>query len=141
MTDEPEVLQLPERTPLDAESAAAMAVMEELDKQLLKFPDATVAFDPRPIARAVLDAVDGKYPRIPEWTGDERELGGGRRPGQLDPDPLIRITSPMSDGRVRIEIERDGEPSPDIIVPAGDAEQWLLAGLAAVRAAREIESS
>lgn len=140
MTDEPEVLQLPERPALDAESAAALAVSLELDSQLQRFPDATVAFEPKAIARAALDAVEGEYPRIPAWTGDERELGGGRRPDQSTPDPLLRITSPTSDGRVRIEVETDDGPLPDIHVPAADAEQWLLAGLAAVRAAREIES-
>lgn len=132
---EPEALELPEQPVLDVESAATLAVMNELDRQMLDSP-MPLALDVKAIARAVLDGIGDDHPRIPKWTGDPRELGGGSRPGQLRPDPVLRIVSGHGD-RVRIEVQGD---DPDVTraipAPADDAEAWFLAGLAACREAK-----
>lgn len=147
MTDQQtdDVYALPDRPTLDAESAAAYAVMTELDRQLAG-QDIALAINPQPLAHAALAAI-GDFPRIPEWTGDPRSIGGGRRPGDSHPAPLMQVRPVEPDtlafaelgaGYVEFVVEVDGEgrtASDRARVPVEDAEQWALAVLAACRAA------
>lgn len=138
--------QLPERPTLDPRSAIALAVNTELDLQLAN-QEAAVVIDPRPVADAVLAALDIDAPRIPRWTGDPRTVGGGRPAGTWHPEPLITVAPEPDDrggwrtGYVCLEVEMGCDHAATVtdraVVPVEDAEAWLLAGLAACRAARE----
>lgn len=140
------VYQLPERPTIDPRSAIAVAVNTELDLQLAN-QEAAVVIDPRPVADAVLAALDIDAPRIPEWTGDPRTVGGGRLAGEPWPQPAVTV-EPEPDDRggwqtgyvsftVQVGYDDNRAVEGRAVVPVEDAEGWLLAGLAACRAARE----
>lgn len=134
-------LVLPDRATLDPISAAALAVMGELDVQLADSPDGlSVVLDPQAIARAALAAIEG-LPRIPAWIDEDREVGGGRVPGDPDAQPLVVVrTSTAHPGRIELDVQQTCDHGQNTYgvaaVPAADAEQWFLAGLAACAAAR-----
>lgn len=140
------VYALPARPLLDPRSAVALAVNTELDTQLAG-QDVAVVINPEPIADAVLDALgDGStYPRIPEWTGDPRTVGGGSIPSDPHPQPSVTV-EPEPDDRggprtgyvaLHVEVDDEGRTVTDrAVVPVEDAEAWFLAGLAACREAR-----
>lgn len=142
------VYQLPEPAALDPRSAIALAVNTELDAQLAG-QDVAVVINPGPIADAVLAALGegDRFPRIPEWTGDPRSIGGGRPAGSPLPDPLLTVEPEPDDrgsprtGHVALNVEATWEDQPvrdRIVVPVEDAEAWFLAGLAACRAAGHV---
>lgn len=140
------VYTLPEAPQLDPRSALALAINTALDAQLAA-QDAAVAINPLPIADAVLAALDIDAPRIPEWTGDPRTIGGGRLPGQEYPQPSVTVEPEPDDrggsrtGYVALQVEQTCDHGVNIrdraVVPVADAETWALAVLAACRAARE----
>lgn len=130
------VYALPELPPLDARSAAALALMEELDAQMAAYPDATVVLDPRRLADAVLDVVNnGQFPAIPAWLGEPRSIGGGVRAGDTRPEAVIRLDVEPGSERVEFVVEttcaHECSMEATVLVPAVDARTWHLAGLAA----------
>lgn len=146
MTDSP-VYQLPEPLALDARSAVALAVNTALDTQLAG-QGAAVVIDPGPVADDVLAALGegDHFPRIPQWTGDLRTVGGGRLAGEEFPQPAVTVDVEPDDrggwrtGYIAFTVQAahgDDTVEGRAVVPVEDAEQWFLAGLAACRAARE----
>lgn len=127
---------LPDRAALDPYSAAVLAVTSELERQIPA--DASVAIDPEQITRAAIDA-GGNIPRIPDWTGQARTLGGRTLGDDTAPEPEITVLSVTDAGDVVFTTTVTIDHTDHTLVmttPATIAEQWLLAGLGAVRAAR-----
>ena len=126
----------------DPRSAVALAINTELDRQLAG-QNVTVVIDPGPLADAVLNELDDpdRFPRIPDWTGEPRSIGGGSTPHDLHPQPQVTVDVQAAAHvtltvQVSTDAERDDEFG-EAVVPVADAEQWALAVLAACRAARD----
>lgn len=135
---DPDALALPQRPVLDASSAAALAVSDELDRQSTESAVPFMgAVDVRRLADAALAGI-GEFPRIPAWTGESRAIGGIKRPDTTAPDPLITVDDPAERDIVPLTVE-DVAGEYQLRSPVEDVEQWALAVLAACRAARNID--
>lgn len=137
------------RPVLDPHSAAALALNNELDKQLLQQPDTGVpiAMNPAPMVDAVFAAV-GDIPRVPRWIpGETRRIGGATPPGATHPEPEFSVEPGDTPGTVRLAltfsvpgVNEDGsaghvDVTTHVEVDAEEARRWGLNVMSAADAA------